>query len=134
MMNVSLDRYMAGLEESAVRIPEVDWENLDEDLWAEYIDQCSWMLGNGQRDALELARRAGRTREIMERIAKVHHEFVTIAQSDTLSARFMQAVLEMHPEVTSTVSLVLESECQATKTTLPSCVPAAGHTSWEPTR
>ncbi len=70
-MNLSLDEYIEGFEQSVHSLPEVfsEWETIDDDLREAYGEQLSWMLrvrGEALRAAPEK-----RYIEIAQRLAHV---------------------------------------------------------------
>jgi hypothetical protein len=71
-MNLTLDQYIAGLERSVRGLASVlgEWEELDEELRSEYVEQLLWML-RVRPDVLSRAMREGDARwfELSERVA-----------------------------------------------------------------
>lgn len=45
-MNLTLDQYLDGFERSARELPAAfeEWDSIDEELRAEYIDQLTWLI------------------------------------------------------------------------------------------
>jgi len=69
-MNLSLDRYIEGVERTAANLPALlkNWETIDEDLGAEYAEQLSWLL-RARPEATAMATTSGRFVEIAQRLA-----------------------------------------------------------------
>jgi len=46
MMNITVERFVQGLERSADALPALldEWDTIDEELQAEYRDQLQWIL------------------------------------------------------------------------------------------
>jgi len=68
-MNLSLDQFIGGLERTACGLRELltVWDEIDEDLCQEYVDQLSWLL-RVRPDVLTRATQEGRFLEIAQRM------------------------------------------------------------------
>lgn len=74
MMNLTLNQYIQGLEDSAVELPKLlaEWDTIHEYLQEEYAEQLRWLL-DARTEALQMARIAGRYPEIVQRIEQASH-------------------------------------------------------------
>lgn len=68
-MNITIDQFVIGLETSLLELPLVlgDWENLEDELRAEYEDNFIWLLQNRQ-EVLLMAMKEERFTDIAHRL------------------------------------------------------------------
>lgn len=90
-MNVSLDKYLDGLEQAVRRLPELlEVSQQDADLRAAYADQYEWLLGMIP-DARAMGIAQGRAEEVGARLDAAEAE---IARSDFREQLSIKAAME----------------------------------------
>ena len=72
-MNVSIERYLAGFEQTIERLPGIldRWESIEDMLCGEYIDQLEWML-DVREDVLNLAVEQGQGTPVRARMDRIN--------------------------------------------------------------
>lgn len=91
-MNITIDQYVKGFEDSVIKLPEVfrEWDRIDPELQEEYADQLNWMI-NYTENALHLAKEKHRYFEIVNRLTNVRKSLSAMREP---LARFMQIEIE----------------------------------------
>lgn len=79
-MNISIDEYLEGFENSAKELPRVmhDWPSIDDDLKDEYVDQLLWLIA-AQADVMREATTLGRSQAVGVRLVAIIAELATQA-------------------------------------------------------
>lgn len=105
-MNITIDKYLSGLERSVRDLPELvrTWEDIDESLRDEYVEQYRWLLD--ARDEV-LSGAGSRMAEVAQRLARANVELFAMRRAleelmDIGADRILRVSLARTPHATIT--------------------------------